>query len=178
MDALPKIEAIPENLLRAPLDFLFADHFRQMLVCNYLDAIAEERGTERAKLLAATARAYLTQDLPLHIADEETDLFPRLRRLAQADAALTDIFAILADEHREDLRLATPLLAGLEQVSRGLAAAPDFASTVAAFTAMQRRHIIWENSIVLPHARRSLTDTDLESVGRGMAARRSVEFAR
>ena len=41
-----KIEAIPENLFREPIDYLYADHYRQRVVCGYLDEIA--RG-ERAR---------------------------------------------------------------------------------------------------------------------------------
>ena len=176
MKVMPEIETMPENLLRAPLDFLFADHFRQMLVCNFLDALAAESLAGTSARMAMMARDYLTQELPLHIADVEEDLLPCLRRLTPPTDRLVDLFALLAEEHRQDLRLAAPLLQGLDQLAQGRAPAPAFAPAAAAFTATQRRHIAWENSVLLPQARRRLAPSDLEALGRAMAARRSVEY--
>ncbi|MBT6984731.1 MAG: hypothetical protein HN956_10320 [Rhodospirillaceae bacterium] len=51
-----------------------------------------------------------------------------------------------------------------------------FETSVARFVNTQRRHIIWENNIVLPLARRYLEAKDMESIGRGMAARRSIDY--
>ena len=44
------------------------------------------------------------------------------------------------------------------------------------FAEAQRRHIAWENSLVLPLARKRLTAKDLETMGRNMAARRGIAY--
>jgi hemerythrin-like domain-containing protein len=173
---LPDLESMPENLLRAPLDFLFADHFRQLLVCNFLDTLAAAERPKESARMAAAARDFLTRDLPLHIADEENELFARLRAKTTPGDRNAAILAILAEEHREDMRLAEPLLRGLDQIEGGRIPAAAFALAVAAFTAMQRRHVSWENHVLLPLARQLLSAPDLEAIGRGMAARRGVAY--
>jgi hemerythrin-like domain-containing protein len=40
----------------------------------------------------------------------------------------------------------------------------------------QRRHIVWENNIILPLARRRFSVEDMEEIGRDMAARRGLEY--
>ena len=50
-----EIETIPENLFREPIDYLFTDHFRQRVVCNFLDEIAFDPGAVGAARLADPA---------------------------------------------------------------------------------------------------------------------------
>ncbi len=68
MDAMP--------VVRRPLEFLEGHHDRQLLICAALEHLAEE---SQASDIAETARMvldYFERELPLHVADEEEDLFP------------------------------------------------------------------------------------------------------
>lgn len=40
----------------------------------------------------------------------------------------------------------------------------------------QRRHLAWENGVVLPLAQKRLESGDLEEMGRNMAARRGMAY--
>ena len=45
-----------------------------------------------------------------------------------------------------------------------------------AFAEAQRRHIAWENNVLLPLARKRLTEADLKELGRNMAAMRGIVY--
>ena len=64
---------------RTPLDVLAAEHTRQITICDMLDRwVRGPRRTDPAELKAV--HDYLVLDLPLHIEDEDGDLFPLLKR--------------------------------------------------------------------------------------------------
>jgi len=69
-------------------------------------------------------------------------------------------------------------MAGLDSLLAGRAVCDRelFDTAAARFVETQRRHIIWENNIVLPLARRRLNADDRAVMGRNMAARRKIEF--
>ena len=173
-----EIEAIPENLFREPIDYLYADHFRQRVVCKFLDQIAFDPGAANVARLATLALEYLEQDLSHHIADEEQDLFPRLRTRCKPPDHIVSILTVLSEEHAKDAELSSGLLAGLRRLKEGrpLKQVSEFLQTAAAFAETQRRHIAWEEDVVLPLARKRLSANDLEEIGRGMAARRGLAF--
>jgi hemerythrin-like domain-containing protein len=64
----------------------------------------------------------------------------------------------------------------LEAVEAGTAAMLD-AALVQRFVALNRSHLEFENTHVLPLARQVLAVAELERLGRAMAARRNVPFA-
>jgi hypothetical protein len=63
----------------------------------------------------------------------------------------------------------------LAQIEAGASATLDAALT-RRFIAMNRTHLEFENTHVLPLARQALGATDIERLGRAMAARRGVPF--
>jgi hypothetical protein len=79
---LTPVPPVDLRLLSAPLDFLEAEHYRQRIVLDNLDVLADGVDAPAAAELAAGALRYMREDLPLHVADEERDLFPLLRRRA------------------------------------------------------------------------------------------------
>ena len=172
------IEAIPENLLREPIDYLYADHFRQRVICKLLDDIAYDPEAPEVARLATTVVDYLEQDLPRHVADEEQDLFPLLRDRCEPRDSIDSVLAQLSEEHAKDEGLCATLLAGLHSLASGETPGEEavFLSAVASFAESQRRHIAWEERIILPLARKRLSDADLLAMGRNMAARRDLAF--
>jgi len=167
----------PATQLRSPLDYIFADHFRQRVLCGVLDECAEARQVGRT--LMAAALAFLKSDFGLHVIDEEEDLFPLLRRRAAPEDRIEDVLGELSQEHAADKRDAGDIIKGLEaalamdgteQVSDG------FRALLQRFAANERRHLIVENAIVMPLARARLTGDDLRHLGRRMAARRGLDY--
>lgn len=178
--ARPKfgLEPIPENLFREPIDFIYADHYRQHEICDLIEARLCRDGGAGLTEIAALALEFIERDLPQHIADEETGLFPLLRLRCRAEDGLDALLGMLRDEHDKDDSLATVLCAGLRHVAAGgrLADGAAFRQHVATFTEALRRHLSWENEVLLPLARRRLTAEDKALIGRRMAARRGIEF--
>ncbi len=177
------LELIPENLLREPIEYIFADHYRLRQVIATMDRllteglfalpVAEDAGADMAVI-----RAYLVDELPKHIADEEEDLFPCLERRCHGDGDTKGILATLRQEHTEDFALLPPVTAGLDNLlgGREVTERELFETASARFVETQRRHIIWENNIVLPLARRHLDADDMAVMGRNLAARRNIEY--
>jgi hemerythrin-like domain-containing protein len=166
-----EIEAIPENLFREPIDYLYADHFRQRIVCKLLDRIASDPQANQVDGLAEVVLEYLERDLPLHVGDEEQDLFPRLRARCKPEDQIEHTLTLLAEEHGRDKDLGLPLMAGLP-----LPNAAEFLKAASTFAETQRRHLAWEEGVVLPFARKKLLPKDLAELGRSMAARRGAAY--
>jgi hemerythrin-like domain-containing protein len=173
-----KIEAIPENLFREPIDYLYADHFRQRVVCKFLDDIAQDPEAGRVPELAVIVLDYLMQDLPQHIADEEKDLFPRLRTRCKPEDQVERVLLLLSEEHARDQDVLLALPAGLRSLIAGrpLQRPELFVQAASTFAECQRRHLAWEEGVILPLARKRLGPEDLAGLGRSMAARRGVTY--
>ena len=107
--------------------------------------------------------------------DEELDLFPRLKSRRPPESNLGDILDQLITEHQTDEGLADLVIEDLRAIAEG--ALPEypvrFQLNVRAFCEMQRRHLNWENRVVLPLAQRLLTEEDKQDLARRMIARRS-----
>ncbi len=164
-------ERPPEALLREPLDYIFADHFRQRMLCNLLDAMVSQG--ERDSALSLHILAFLRCDFGLHILDEELDLFPILLERALPDDRMEDVVGELCAEHSSDKLDADELCRVLdapENQNRG------WKGLFTRFAANERRHLIVENAIVIPMARIRLELSDLARIGRHMAERRGITF--
>ena len=161
-----------------PLEFVLADHMRQRRVCDWLQGIVD--GT-RAGLTTVQARSllgYLTEDLPGHVLDEELDLFPMLSRRCRPQDRVQEVLAKLTWEHELDKELVGFIVADLRRLADGfrLANPTRFLSNLRGFAATQRRHLEWEDRVVLPLAQKRLSAEDLEQFGRNMAARRGLSY--
>lgn len=165
---------IERRAFRAPIDFLAAEHERQLTVCRVLDRLVHNprHGVDSAEL--AAVRDYLVQNLPLHVADEEEDLFPLLRRRCPKGDDVEEVFELLCREHEVDQALLRELAGNLDALLAGRAFSDlaRFMMNAFAFSETQRRHLAWENAVILPRARRHLSEDDKAALGRRMAARR------
>ncbi len=172
-DLLPKNR---RERFRDPLAFLYAEHYRNRVICNTLDAasLPLERALSTRELESIVD--FYTVDRLFHIADEEDSLFPLLRKRCRPSDNLPEILTLLEAEHRSDQALIDTVLDSFLALMRHQSIAnPDMlAARSRAMSDFQRRHLAWENSVVMPLAKRRLTETDLIDLGRAMAERRGI----
>lgn len=175
------IEPADMTLLADPLEFLLAEHYRQLAVLNLIDHLARARSSAASRRrVAAAVLEFFRRDLAAHVEDEERDLFPLLRARHGAEPELAAILDQLRVEHEADERVVRPLLAMLRELADRAGAAPSVAFRVAAaaFALAQRRHLAWENAVFVPMLRRLLSSRDLRQLARAMAARRGASLPR
>jgi len=164
-------EAFPE--VRHPLEFLEGHHDRQRLICVALERLAADPAADDAAETARMILDYFERELPLHIADEEQDLFPAMQERCDEDDGFDEMMTMLEEEHETDMDLhdrLVPMLQAIAEQRAGLQ--PYFSHDATAFATLQRRHLAWENGAVLPLARRTLTEADIEAMAKTMTARR------
>lgn len=168
--------ARPEQFLY-PLQFIFTEHDRQRVLCAALERLADDPEAADARENAAAILAYLEKRMPNHLADEE-DLFPLLMRRGRPDDEVEAIVAQLRHEHEADAEYVRRVTASLKALAAGhpLAEASAFVHDARAFSIFQRRHLAWENGILLPLAEKRLARRDLVELGRKMAARRGLNY--
>lgn len=173
-----RIEPLPENLFREPIDCLHADHFRLRLICDSLERVFSTPTATEAPAAAQIVWDFLGADFARHVADEEEDVFPLLRDRSTSDSAAGVMLARVIEEHRNNDRLLHQLRPGLNRIIAGLP--PDSAAgldrVATEFVGSLRQHLAWEESHVFPMARRCLSAGDLVTIGRRMAARREIAF--
>lgn len=169
------IEPMPKELMHEPLDWLFAEHYRHRQLCTLIERVA----TASLLLRDETAEIidFLRYELPLHIIDEEEDLFPLLRRRTQPEDELDKVLGVLSADHKADAVNAANLRDLLEAALRtGVPPGhtPENRRLMLAFAAGERRHIALENAVILPIARLKLGPDDLRKLALRLAARRGV----
>lgn len=167
------IEPLPDHLVADPLSFFFAEHYRHRQLCHAIDRLAASTYFDAAAVSEVVD--FLRYEAPVHIIDEEEDLFPLLRRRCLPEDDLERILGLLSAEHKADGVLG-------RQVRRHLEACLDAREApggqmerrrdLTQFAAQERRHLALENAIVLPIARLRLSQEDLKALSRRLAARR------
>jgi hemerythrin-like domain-containing protein len=174
-----RLDRIPDNLLREPLEFLFADHMRQRKICNAIDAIHLTSEKILLPELAGPIFAYLSEDFPLHVADEECDLFPALRAAADHDNNLRDLIDVLTRNHAIELSMSWDVIVYLKRNLHSSGDADNvsqFSRLLFIFTDCLRRHLVIEDQMLLPFARKCLSRSDLSRIGHSMAQRRKITY--
>lgn len=169
------LEQVPLELLREPLVWFFAEHYRHRDVCKRLLLMlgTVDFGAEDLRAIYD----FLDSDLPVHIIDEEDDLFPLLRRRCAPDDHIETVLGMLSGEHASDMHDALAVKAVIARAiseERGLRCYSQSQSVIEHFCSSQKRHIAVENAVVLPIARLRITDSDLQSLGQRLAARRGL----
>ena len=141
-----------------PLDLILAAHAVQRAACAQLDQVATLGAVDPAT--ADTLRRYLTEGLPLHWQDEERDLLPLLRRRAEPEDNIGAALKRLAHDHTAAAAQTVTLSRIIDGMSHG--DVPDTATRAAIreFADRERRHLAFENAVILPLARLRLTDAD------------------
>jgi hemerythrin-like domain-containing protein len=165
----------PAGLARNPnpLDFIHDTHLQEREVCAMLDRMAVSACAPADHAMRAVE--FLSDELPAHIADEEEDLFPLLRRRCDPDDEIDRVLARLQGGHRDAALNAPRIVAHLLAVSNAAMPDDEARAELARFAADARRHLILENAIILPFARLRLTAADLAVVRAGMLRRRGLD---
>lgn len=172
---IDEIEDIPRELMAAPLDWFFAEHFRHRQFCRLINAVALAHVFDGERV--TRLMEFLRNDLPLHIIDEEQDLFPLLRRRAQPEDDVEAVLGLLSAEHKADADHAHEMRGHLEaclETRNAPGMDPVVRKSLMAFASQELRHLALENAVVLPIARLRLSPQDLAGMGRRLAARRGI----
>lgn len=159
-----------------PLGMIRACHRRierQLATLDRLQRHLPEHGCDDdARAAARAILRYFDTSAVHHHADEEESLFPRLAAAAGHEAQ-----AIAAELERDHEVLAErwarlrPLLVGIASGQRAVLAPKDVTDMREAYD----RHIVREETELLPIASAQLGAAALKEIGQEMAARRNVE---
>ena len=161
-------------LLGTPLEFIHEDHLREREICATLDRIAAAPSPDPGDV--ACAAKFLQDELPLHLQDEEEDLFPLLKRRCEPEDEIGKVIDRLLKDHGHahvDTPAVLVILSGLKQDDSGFG--PEERAILGDYTAHARHHLILENAIILPFARLRLTKSDLETLTLRMGQRRQTD---
>ena len=112
--------------------------------------------------------------VPRHALDEDDDLASLLRARCTPKDHVEQVLADLSQEHTVDAFLSRHAALDLRALATGrdLDRSSRLFDTLGKLAEDQRRHLLWENEVVLPLARRRLLPEDLEKLSQGMATRR------
>lgn len=159
-----------------PLDAVLAEHDDQYEICRRLENLAADLDVEPMAVEAAALKSHLTVDLPRHEAFEEQHLFPLLRRRCRPRDRINSVIARLYSEHALDETLVDYIAGDLALIASGfrLPNPLRLRLNVKSFVASQRRHLAWENELVVPLARRRLTQEDLAGLGACLAVQARI----
>lgn len=162
---------------RNALDIIEHEHHLQAQICDSLELIADGLPDGADRRLCAQVACALREELPLHHRDEECGLFPLIEERALPGDGITEILARLAMEHATDESFASELLESLDTLSEGgKLKNPDMVGYMfRSFFESYRRHLHWENAVVLPLARSRLRPQDIAKLEEAMARNREAE---
>lgn len=162
----PAMSERSNPLARNPLDMIASAHAVQVQMCDAMERIADGLPDEVDRRLCAQVASCLQYDLPLHHHDEEEGLFPLLRASAKPEDGVDQILERLAAEHSSDNDFASEIAEALETLGQGgRPANPEMLGyMLRGFFERYRRHVHWENQLVMPLARLRLTRDDLDQL--------------
>lgn len=145
-----------------PLAVIIEDHALQLELCDLLECLADSL-PDLNPAIARSAAAILRQGFKPHLWLEEDMLFPLLRRRAPEGSPLRAIMQQLEAEHAADEGFGQELADELQlSADTGLVRNAEMVGyMLRGFFEHQRRHIEWEDSVLLPLARQTLTQADL-----------------
>jgi hemerythrin-like domain-containing protein len=162
----------------SPLDMLHACHERIMDQCATLQKLMQHlpmHGCDtQAQQAAQAIMRYFDTAGKHHHRDEEEDLFPLLRATGNADAA--DLIQRLLDDHQKMDAQWLNLRVQLQAIAEGKSDTLE-RMLVADFSLAYGRHIMLENTKLLPLSARLLNQQQLHDTGIKMAARRGLTLA-
>ena len=155
------------------LEFILFEHLRHRQMCKALErlAAAPEFDPEHIARLAD----FIRFDLTLHVIDEEEDFFPLLRERCLPEDGIETVLDQMTKEHAEDKSLSERVRDVLTRClieRKPPCALADGAEVLRSFAQHEKRHMVLENAVVIPLARRRLTAKDLAVLGERFAARR------
>jgi pyridoxamine 5'-phosphate oxidase len=153
------------------------DRIRKQLATleNLLAHLPSAGADEQAQQAAAAVIKYFDQGAPLHHADEEENLIPMLRAVAQGEDAetLQALAPVILEQHHQMDGTWTQLREQLTQIAAGTDASLSKAATeqfIEAYTA----HMVREENTLAPMAMRLFNPAQMKQLGDAMQARRNA----
>lgn len=180
-----KIGQKPESSFSDPLGLLGDCHRRIESFLSLLIKIVKtgfaELNTEQREALEKALR-YFREAAPNHTRDEEESLFPRMRKSKnkQVQAALASLDSLEADHDRAEKAHAEVETLGQRWLAEGRLSAREadrLSQLLNELKNTYERHIAVEDSDIFPLAGMVLGRSELDEVGREMAARRGIRPA-
>lgn len=177
-----QLGARPQADFSRPIELMMDCHRRVEHFLRVLATVADSgRGgplDDESRAALATALRYFESAAPRHTADEEQSLFPRMR--ATEDPRVLKTLRLL-DELEADHAAMEPLHARvaalgdqwLHEDRLSHAEAAELVALIGRMRQCYARHIRIEDEQVFAAAKRALSNEQLTSVGREMAARRA-----
>ena len=157
-----------------PLRCIHDSNLCERGVCAILERIATPGEPERGA--AERALRFLREQLPLHMEDEERDLFPLLRRRCGAEDEIDRAIQRLRGGHRQARADLPEVIAILERLRAGTAGpSAGECAVLRRHAGHARRHLTLENAIILPFARLRLKEEDLADLRLQMMRRRGLD---
>lgn len=161
---VPRLCGMPD-----PIGVLLEEHALQRELCDILESIADGLPYKFNLHLAGVATAILASSLPDHTRFEDEALFPLLRQRAGGGEAIHPVLNRLEDEHHGDEGMLDKVIHMLKSaIAGGLKGLNDqgelLGFVLRGFIESQRRHIAWEDQVVVPLARSVLTNDDLAAL--------------
>ena len=145
------------------IEWLFSSHGEQEKLCDMLEQIADSLPDDVDPLLCARVVKVLRDELPVHHRDEEHGLFPLVEHRAKPEDNVEELIAQLCLEHATDESFAIEVMDELATLSEGKKPRnPNMLGyMLRGFFESYRRHLQWEDKVLLPLARKRLTEADL-----------------
>jgi pyridoxamine 5'-phosphate oxidase len=152
---------------------------KQLATLDKLLAHLPEHGADpQARQAASAVMQYFDKAAHMHHADEEQDLIPMLRAVAQGEdaATLQALVPVILQDHQEMDGLWNDLRPQLAAIAEGSAAllAPG---TVQRFVQRYTAHMDREESMIAPMALRLFSPDQMAQMGNAMQARRGISAA-
>ena len=151
-----------------PIERIAAEHAVQLELCDALEFIADGLPDRIDRRLIREVTGVLTHGVLGHFRFEENVLFPLLRERAGGDPSLVCALEQLEKEHGRDEDISHELAEELRLVEeQGRARNAEMLGyMLRGYFEGQRRHIEWENALILPLARKVLSKDDLKELVR------------
>lgn len=149
-----------------PIDLIESDHRLQLELCDILELIADCLPSTVEGSVLETAGSTLRDGFRAHMQFEDTVLFPLLKQRGAEHPMLCSALDQLAHEHVTDEDFSQEVADALDGLQQGgRPTNPDMIGyMLRGFFLCQRRHVEWENAVVLPEARSLLTEEDLDDL--------------
>ena len=157
------------SLLGDPLDLINQDHLGIRHICTLMDAISGLPSEEPGNI--SDAGHFLAEEPAAHVADEEQDLYPMLRKRCAPEDEIDTTLDKLCRDHVNVTGAAIECLEILSQPTR---ISKVCIRTLRAFASHKRQRLIVENAILLPLARVRLLPEDLTELLTHMVQRRGL----
>ncbi len=149
-----------------PLDFILEDHAQQNDWCDSLEAIADSLPVNIDYDLVEGCLAFLEGPLEAHLKDEDNGLLPLLKKRVLPEDNLDLLFKEIEQEHQMIEGATIEIKEQLEALLKNIKEVDTnaFGYLLRSFFEAHRRHIAWENLVMIPLAKRRLTQDDLDEL--------------